>query len=110
MPTFLTKNKFIFPVKACKPCSLKSKCTKSRTNRTVVIPEERDFLMKVIEKQEKNKDVKTGRNRLFIENIFAYLEKLNGKITPYFNLAATTIHNVLVSSLSNMVKCVRLKG
>ncbi len=100
------KNKFIFPVKACKICSLKSKCTTSRTNRTVVIPEEHEFLRRVIEKQKTR--VKTGKSRLFIENIFAFLEKLSGKVTPYFNLAATTIHNVLVATLSNMVKCVRL--
>ena len=62
----------------------------------------------IIEKQ-KNK-VKTGKSRLFIENIFAFLEKLSGKITPYFNLTATTIHNVLVATLSNMIKCVRLIG
>jgi len=91
-------------------CPLKTKCTTSRTNRTVVIPEERDLLMEMIKKQEKNKEVKTGKNRLFIENIFAFLEKLGGKVTPYFNLTATTIHNLLVSTLSNMVKCVRLKG
>ena len=102
------KNKFIFPVKACKICSLKSKCTTSRTNRTVVIPEEHEFLRRVIEKQKTR--VKTGKSRLFIENIFAFLEKLSGKITPYFNLQATTIHNVLVATLSNLVKCVRLMG
>jgi len=102
------KNKFIFPVRACIKCPLKEKCTTSRTNRTVVIPEEHEFLRTVMEKQ-RNK-VKTGKSRLFIENIFAFLEKLSGKITPYFNLAATTIHNVLVSTLSNMVKCIRLKG
>ncbi len=102
------KNKFIFPVKACKICSLKSKCTKSRTNHTVVIPEEHEFLRKVIEEQKTR--VKTGKSRLFIENIFAFLEKLSGKLTPYFNLQATTIHNVLVATLSNLIKCVRLKG
>lgn len=104
------KNKFIFPVKACKACLFKDKCTTSRTNRTVMIPEERKLLMEVIEKQKKHKDVKTGRSRLFVENIFAFLEKLNDKITPYFNLASTTIHNIVVSTLSNMIKCVRLKG
>lgn len=104
------KNKFTFPVKACKSCPLKDKCTTSRTNRTVVMPEERELLMNVIEKQKKNKHIKTGRNRLFVENIFAFLEKLNGKITPYFNLASTTIHNLVVATLSNMIKCVRLKG
>jgi len=102
------KNKFIFPVKACTKCPLKDKCTTSRTNRTVILPEEHEFLKNIIEKQ-KNK-VKTGKSRLFIENIFAFLEKLSGKITPYFNLTATTIHNVLVATLSNMIKCVRLKG
>jgi len=102
------KNKFPFPVKACKICSLKSKCTKSRTNRTVVMPEEHEFLRKVIEEQKTR--VKTGKSRLFIENIFAFLEKLGGKVTPYFNITATKIHNVLVATLSNLVKCVRLRG
>ena len=102
------KNKFIFPVKACTKCPLKEKCTTSRTNRTVVIPEEHEFLRRVIEKQKTR--VKTGKSRLFIENIFAFLEKLGDKVTPYFNLPATTIHNVLVATPSNLVKCVRLKG
>ena len=102
------KNKFIFPVRACTKCPLKEKCTTSRTNRTVVIPEEHEFLREVMEKQKTR--VKTGKSRLFIENIFAFLEKLGDKATPYFNLEATTIHNVLVSTLSNLIKCVRLKG
>lgn len=102
------KNKYIFPVRACIKCPLKEKCTTSRTNRTVIIPEEHEFLRKVMENQ-RNK-VKTGKSRLLIENIFAFLEKLGDKATPYFNLPATTIHNVLVATLSNMIKCVRLKG
>ncbi|MEK6949448.1 MAG: transposase, partial [Nanoarchaeota archaeon] len=102
------KNKFIFPVRACTKCSLKQKCTTSRTNRTVIIPEEHEFLRKVMEKQKTR--VKTGKSRLFIENIFAFLEKLGGKISPYFNIQSTTIHNVLVATLSNLIKCVRLKG
>ena len=76
--------------------------------RTVVIPEEHEFLRKVMEKQKTL--VKTGKSKLFIENIFTFLEKLGDKVTPYFNLEATTIHNVLVSTLSNLIKCVRLKG
>lgn len=102
------KNKFIFPVRACTKCSLKEKCTTSRTNRNVIIPEEHEFLRKIIGKQ-KNK-VKTGKSRLWIENIFAFLEKLGDKVTPYFSLPATTIHNTLVATLSNLIKCVRLKG
>ena len=104
------KNKFLFPVKACKSCPLKDKCTKSRTNRTVTMPEEHKFLRQITEKQEKDKNVKTGRSRLFVENIFAFLEKLKGKITHYFSLDGTTTHNVLVATLSNLIKCVRLKG
>jgi len=100
--------KFIFPVKTCKECPLRSDCTRSRTNRTVVIPEEHKLLIEVMEKQEMNKDVKTGKSRLLVENVFAFLQKLGGKLTPYFNLAATTIHNVVVATLSNMIKCVRL--
>lgn len=102
------ENKFIFPVRACTKCPLKAKCTKSRTNRTVMLPEEHEFLKAVMEKQKQGNHIKTGRNRLFIENILAFLEKLSGKITPYFNLAATTVHNALVATLSNMIKCVRL--
>lgn len=102
------KNKFIFPVRACTKCTLKQKCTTSRTNRTVAIPEEYGFLRSVIEKQKTK--VKTGKSRLWVENIFAFLEKLGDKATPYFSLPATTIHNVLVATLSNLIKCVRLKG
>lgn len=101
-------NKFIFPVRACNACPLRTRCTTSRTNRTVVIPEEHALLAKILEKQKKK--VKSGRSRLFVENIFAFLEKLSGKVTPYFNFQATAIHNFLVATLSNMIKCVRLKG
>ena len=104
------KNKFMFPVRACKNCPLKEKCTTSRTNRTVVIPEEHELLRKIMKKHEKNKHIKTGKNRLFVENILAFLEKLTGKITPYFNFQATNIHNLLVATLSNMIKCVRIRG
>ena len=102
------KNKFMFPVKACKNCPLKDKCTKSRTNRTVVIPAEHELLRQVMENQKKR--AKTGRSRLFVENIFAFLQKLGGKITPYFNFQATNIHNLLVATLSNLIKCVRLNS
>lgn len=101
------ENKFVFPVRACQNCPLRGKCTTSRTNRTVVLPEEHELLRKIVEKQKTR--VKTGRSRLFVENIFAFLEKLGGKLCPYFNHKGATIHNVLVATLSNMVKCVRLK-
>ncbi|MFH1510285.1 MAG: transposase [Candidatus Woesearchaeota archaeon] len=102
------ENKFVFPVRACKNCPLRGKCTTSRTNRTVVLPGEHELLRKILEKQKNS--VKTGKSRLFVENIFAFLEKLGGKLCPYFSYKGATIHNVLVATLSNIIKCVRLKG
>lgn len=102
------KNKFVFPVRACQNCPFKDKCTTSRTNRTVILPEEHEFLQSVLEKEKTRQ--KEGRSRLFVENIFAFLEKLGGKISPYFSIAGARTHNVLVATLSNVIKCVRMNG
>jgi transposase len=102
------KNKFVFPVRACQSCSFRDKCMTSRTNRTVILPEEYKFLQSVLEKQKIRQ--KEGRSRLFVENVFAFLEKLGGKISPYFNMAGATIHSLVVATLSNVVKCVRMRG
>lgn len=102
------KNKYIFPVKACKTCPLKNKCMTSRTNRTVIIPEEHELLLEIIEKQKSK--TKEGKNRLIVENVFAFLQKLGGKISPYYTFNGAKTHNILVATLSNLTKCVRLKG
>jgi Pyruvate/2-oxoacid:ferredoxin oxidoreductase gamma subunit len=57
-------------------------------------------------KQNREKGIKNFQ-RLVIENVFAYLEKLGIKITPAYSLEMTKIHVGLVATLSNMVKAVR---
>jgi hypothetical protein len=47
---------------------------------------------------------------LIIENVFAYLEKLGGKKTPYVGLGRTLTHVLLVVTISNIMKTVRLLG
>ena len=57
-------------------------------------------------KQKREKGIKNFQ-RLVIENVFAYLEKLGIKITPAYSLEMTKVHVGLVATLSNMIKAVR---
>ena len=46
-------------------------------------------------------------NRLVVENVFAFLEKLGIKVTPAYSLEMTKVHVGLIVTLSNMLKTVR---
>lgn len=108
---------FEFPIRKCRDCPLKKQCCLPASKRIRLHPDH-EVARRAIKRQRqkaeekklvKEKDQKT-RSRLIIENVYAYLEKLGGKKTPYTGLARTTIHILLVVTISNIMKTVRLLG
>lgn len=109
---------FEFPIRTCrKHCPRRNKCPLPSSKVIKLHPDHeiaREAITRQRQKAEekklaKEKGIKT-KSRLIIENVFAYLEKLGGKKTPYTSLGQTTIHVLLVATMSNIMKTVRLMG
>lgn len=110
--------KFEFPIRTCrKHCPYRDKCPLPPSKRIELHSDHeiaRDAIKRQRQKTEekklaKEKGIKT-KSRLIIENVFAYLEKLGGKKTPYVGLGRTLTHVLLVVTISNIMKTVRLLG
>jgi len=110
--------KFEFPIRMCrKYCPKKSHCPLHPSKRIKLHPDHkiaREAIKRQRQRTEekkkaKEKGIKT-KSRLIIENVFAYLEKLGGKKTPYIGVGRTTIHVFLVVTMSNIMKTIRLLG
>jgi transposase len=110
------KLKAEFPIKMCRSCPKKEKCQINNSKR-VVFHKDHDVARRAIKRQRENEEEKKiakekglkTKSRLIIENVYAYLKKLGGKLTPYFNFDRTKIHVLLVSTMSNLMKTVRIK-
>jgi transposase len=109
--------RFEFPIRKCRDCPRKDKCPLSASKR-VELHEDHEIAREAIKEQRKRskekklakeKGIKT-KSRLIIENVFAYLEKLGGKKTPYVGLGRALTHVLLVVTMSNIMKTVRLLG
>jgi hypothetical protein len=109
--------KFEFPIWKCRDCPRKDQCPISASKR-VELHKDHEIAREAInnqrrkseeKKQAREKGIKQ-KSRLIIENVFAYLEKLGGKKTPYFGLGKATIHVLIVVTMSNIMKTVRLLG
>jgi len=109
--------KFEFRIRDCRCCPRKDKCPLPPSKVIKLNPDHevaRDAIKRQRQKSEekkiaKEKGIKT-KSRLIIENVFAYLEKLGGKKTPYVGLGKAAIHVLLVVTMSNIMKTVRLLG
>ena len=109
--------RFEFPIRRCRDCPKKKKCPLSASKRVELHKDHeiaREAIKRRREKAEEKKIAKENgikvKSRLIIENVFAYLEKLGGKKTPYIGLGKTAIHVLLVVTMSNIMKTVRLLG
>lgn len=108
---------FNFPIRKCRDCPRKDKCPLP-PSKIIKLHEDHEVARDAIKRQRqkaeekkiaKEKGIKT-KSRLIIENVFAYLQKLGGKKTPYVGLGKATIHVLLVVTMSNIMKTVRLLG
>jgi transposase len=106
---------FEFPIKTCLRCSMRDRCPLPQSKRTKLHRDHgiaREAIKRQRQRAEERKRAKENgtksKSRLIIENVFAYLEKLGGKKTPYIGLKRTTIHVLLVSITSNIMKTIRL--
>ncbi len=105
---------FEFPIRLCRVCPKADECPLARS-KTACLHKEHKIARQAIERQRNDNEIaKKNRekgiknfNRLLIENVFAFLEKLGVKKTPAFSLEGTKIHVGLVATLSNMMKTVR---
>jgi transposase len=109
--------RFEFPIRTCRSCPRYKQCPISNSKR-VKLNKDHEVARRTIERQRKKAEqrkadkengVKT-KSRLIIENVFAYLEKMRGKKTPYIGIKKATIHILLVATMSNIMKTVRLAG
>lgn len=107
--------RFTFPIRQCKHCPKKDKCSLPAC-KIIILNKDHEIAREAIENQRKKSDEKKlakeqgikTKSRLIIENVFAYLEKLGGKKTPYVGISKTAIHVLLVVTISNIMKTVRL--
>jgi hypothetical protein len=105
---------FEFPLRLCHVCPKANKCPLA-PSKVLKLHEKHDVARRAIERQRKDVEInKENRekgiknfNRLIIENIFAFLEKLGVKVTPAYSLEMTKVHVGIVATLSNMIKTVR---
>lgn len=106
---------FEFHLKICRACPNVEQCPLSPSKR-VTLHENHEAARRAINRQRKDRELdKQNREngiknfkRLVVENVFAFLEKLNIKVTPAYSLKMTDVHVGLVITLSNMIKTVRL--
>jgi len=109
--------RFEFPIRKCRDCPRKKQCPLSASKR-VELHEDHEVARDAIQRQRQKSEEKRiakehgikTKSRLIIENVFAYLEKLGGKKTPYVGLGNAFIHVLLVATISNIMKTVRLFG
>tara|TARA_Y100000031_G_scaffold154401_1_gene201930 strand:+ start:2232 stop:3743 length:1512 start_codon:yes stop_codon:yes gene_type:complete len=109
--------KFEFRIRDCRYCPRKDRCSLP-PSKVIQLHPDHEIARNAIKRQRrrteekrtaKEKGLKT-KSRLIIENVFAYLEKLGGKKTPYVGLGKAAIHVLLVVTMSNIMKTVRLSG
>ncbi len=106
-----------FPIRTCRSCPKKDICPINNSKR-IKFHKDHDVARRAIERQRKNKKDKKKaekngtkiKSRLIIENVFAYLQKLRGKKTPYVGIQKARTHVYLVTTISNIMKTVRLSG
>jgi len=105
---------FEFPLKICRACPKAEQCPLA-PSKVTNLNKNHEVARRAIERQRKDRELaeenreKGIKNfyRLLVENIFAFLEKLEAKVTPAYSLEMTKVHSGLVVTLSNMIKAVR---
>jgi hypothetical protein len=105
---------FEFPLNLCRVCPKANECPLA-PSKTANLHKKHEVARRAIERQRNDIDItKENRekgiknfNRLVIENVFAFLEKLGIKETPAYSLEMTKVHVGIVATLSNMIKTVR---
>ena len=85
-------------------------------SKVATLNENHEAARKAINRQREDREIKQNEigknglknfNRLVVENVFAFLEKLGIKVTPAYSLEMTKVHVGLIVTLSNMLKTVR---
>lgn len=105
---------FEFPLKTCRACPRKDDCPLAGS-KVATLNKNHDVARRAIARQREDRAIaKQNREngiknfqRLVVENVFAFLEKLRIKVTPAYSLKMTKIHVGLVATFSNMIKTVR---
>lgn len=105
---------FEFPLKTCRCCPKAAQCPLA-PSKVTNIHENHDVARRAIARQREDKDInKKNREkgiknfqRLVVENVLAFLEKLGIKTTPAYSLNMTKVHVGIVATFSNMIKTVR---
>lgn len=106
---------FEFPIKNCRSCPKLGICPLAPSKR-ITIHQENDTARRAllrqredqkIRKEKKEKGIKDF-NRLVVENVFAYFEKLRIKENRSYSINMTNINVPLSITFANMIKSVRI--
>ena len=106
---------FEFPLKNCRSCPKLEICPLAPSKR-VTIHQENEIARRAllrqredekIRKEKKEKGIKDF-NRLVVENVFAYFEKLGIKENRSYSMNMTNINVPLSITFANMIKSVRI--
>lgn len=106
---------FDFPLRDCRCCPKSALCPLAPSKR-VTIHKDNDVARRALARQREDDKLRKenrlngikGYNRLIVENVFAFLEKLGIKNTPAYSLNNTEVHVSFVLTVANMVKSVRI--
>ena len=102
-----SKMKFEFPIRKCRCCPKADVCVPGNRSRRFTLDENYELVMKLRQNRAERKE--RNKERLRIETLLAFLEKLGIKKARYRGVNRVGIQLYITAITSNLVKTVRLK-
>jgi IS5 family transposase len=102
-----SKMRFEFPIRKCRCCPKADVCVPGNRSRRFTLDKNYELVMKLRQNRAERKE--RNKERLRIETLFAFLEKLGIKKARYRGINRIGIQLYITAITSNLVKTVRLK-
>lgn len=103
-----SKMRFEFPIRKCKRCPQADICVPGNKSRRFTLNENYQLVRRLRQKRTNRKE--SNQERLQIEGLFAFLEKLGIKRARYRGIDRVGIQLYITAITSNLVKTIRLKA
>lgn len=104
-----SKMRFEFPIKKYWRCPKASVCCPGNRSRRFTLDENYELVMRLRRRNQSKEYKERNNERLQIETLFAFLEKLGVKRASYRGIDRVGIQLYITAITSNVVKTVRLK-
>lgn len=104
-----SKMRFEFSIKKCWRCPKASVCCPGNRSRRFTLDENYELVMRLRQRNQSKEYKERDNERLQIETLFAFLEKLGVKRARYKGIDRVGIQLYITAITSNLVKTVRLK-